>query len=204
MLSHHDLALLAGRSYSGPQSGTVALDVRYDLVPRGPELIVVMPGTHPSDPLDWLRDLSAWPRWFARIGPCHAGFGSGGAALWAALRAELARERRRIVYTGHSLGGALAQVLAAHHAADRLPPCRVVTFGAPRAPLGLNFHFGRLVRSALDAVEYRRAGDPVPGVPTWPLFAHPTRGIEIGKALPDPIANHSIALYAADLAALGR
>ncbi|HYA07756.1 MAG TPA: hypothetical protein VEF90_17855 [Xanthobacteraceae bacterium] len=202
MLSHADLAVLAGRSYSGPQSGSVALDVRYDLVPRGPELIVVVPGTHPSDPLDWLRDLSAWPYWFPGIGPCHDGFGSGGAALWARLSTELPRGKR-IVYTGHSLGGALAQVLAAYHAAEGLPPCRVVTFGAPRVPLGLNFYFGRLVRSALEAVEYRRAGDPVPSVPTWPLFAHPTRGVVIGKALPDPIANHSIALYAANLAALG-
>ena len=66
MLSHSELAVLAARSYCGPQSGHVALDVRYDLIPREGEVIVVMPGTHPADALDWLRDLRAWP---AVVGP---------------------------------------------------------------------------------------------------------------------------------------
>ena len=98
----------------------------------------------------------------------------------------------------------MAQCLAAFHALAGLPPCRVVTFGAPRVAFVSNFRFGRLVRSALEAVEYQRAGDPVPHVPTWPLFWRATRGVAIGNALADPIANHSISLYAANLAALGR
>ena len=202
MFTHHDLALLAGASYSGPQSGRVALDVRYDLIPRGDEIAVVIPGTHPTDPLDWIRDLDAWPDWFDGIGPCHAGFASGGLALWARLKAKRdLPANKRIVYTGHSLGGALAQVLAALHAKGRLTSCRLVTFGAPRVAFAANFRFGRLVRSSLDAVEYTRAGDPVPDVPMRPWFKHPTRGVTIGEALPNPIANHAIALYAADLAA---
>ena len=201
MFYHHDLALLAALSYSGPQSGRVALDVRYDLIPRGDEIAVVIPGTHPDELLDWLRDLDAWPDWFAGIGPCHSGFASGGLALWARLKAKGDLPAgKRIVYTGHSLGGALAQVLAACHAAEGRSPCRLVTFGAPRVAFGLNFRFGRLVRSALEAVEYRRAGDPVPDVPSRPLFKHPTRGVEIGEARADPIENHSIGLYADDLA----
>lgn len=218
-ISHADLAVLAGRSYSGPQSGTVALDVRYDLVPRGNELVVVVPGTHPQDPLDWIRDLRAIPRWFPGIGPCHSGFGSGGSALWQRVRLDVASETRRIVYAGHSLGGALALVLAAHHAADGLAPCRVVTFGAPRVGF-LNPYFGRLVRSALEAAEYWRAADIVPDEP-WRVmgYSHPTRPIRIGSPvpglspgdvlvdamkLPEAIAgNHSIELYASDLKALG-
>ena len=78
-----------------------------------------------------------------------------------------------------------------------------MTFGAPRVAFGGNFWFGRLVRAALEAVEYRRAGDPVPDVPAWPIYMHPTRGRPIGAALADPIANHSIQRYAADLAAAG-
>ncbi|MGD0565643.1 MAG: hypothetical protein ABSA66_21490 [Roseiarcus sp.] len=202
MLSHADLAVLAGRAYSGPQSLDVDGDARADFLPRGHELVVVCPGTHPDDPLDWIRDLDAFPRWFAKIGLLHGGFGSGGAALWAKVRRELPVDKR-IVYAGHSLGGALAQVLAACHAADGRPPCRIVTFGAPRVPFMLNPIFGRLVRQAAVAVEYQRAGDPVPDVPAKGLFFHPTKRRVIGTALPDPIANHSIARYAADLAALG-
>ena len=122
--------------------------------------------------------------------------------LWRKIRTELPANQR-VVYAGHSLGGALAQVLAAYHAAEGRPPCCVVTFGAPRVAFALNPSFGPLVRRALQAVEYQRAGDPVPEVPTAGLFFYPTRRRPIGKALPDPIANHSIDRYAADLAALG-
>jgi hypothetical protein len=78
-----------------------------------------------------------------------------------------------------------------------------VTFGAPRVAFMLNPLFGRLVRRAAEAVEYQRRGDPVPDVPTKGLFFHPTKRRPIGAASPDPIANHSIDRYAADLAALG-
>jgi hypothetical protein len=201
MLSHHDLAVLAGRAYSGRQSAVVALDVRAALLPREEELVVVMPGTHPDDALDWLRDLWAWPGPIAGLGLLHSGFGEGGAALWHRERRNL-RERGLISYVGHSLGGALAQVMAAHHALDRpMQPFRIVSFGAPRVAFMANRRFGRLVRSALEAVEYRRAGDPVPDAPPWPLFRHPSAGVRLGSPLPDPIANHSIAHYAADLAA---
>jgi Lipase (class 3) len=201
MLSHHDLAVLAGRAYSGRQSAVVALDVRAALLPREEELVVVMPGTHPDDALDWLRDLWAWPGPIAGLGLLHSGFGEGGAALWRRERRNL-RERGLISYVGHSLGGALAQVMAAHHALDRpMQPFRIVSFGAPRVAFMANRRFGRLVRSALEAVEYRRAGDLVSDAPPWPLFRHPTAGVRLGSRLADPIANHSIDRYAADLAA---
>lgn len=219
MTPHAELAEIAARSYAGPQSQIVALDVDIDYVPRGNELVVAFPGTHPANLLDWLRDLRAAPDWFEGLGPLHAGFGSGGVAAWAKVRVNVAKERRRIVYTGHSLGGAVAQVAAACHARAGFAPCRVVTFGAPRVPVALNPIFGSLVRSALEAVEYQRAGDIVPDVPMRPLYVHPTRPKQIGVPvdglsaadvaanvlkLPDAIAgNHSIARYAADLKALG-
>ncbi len=201
MLSHSELAVLAARSYCGPQSGHVALDVRYDLIPREGEVIVVMPGTHPADALDWLRDLRAWPAVVGPIGPVHSGFGKGAAALWPELERDLP-PYGLITYTGHSLGGALAQGLAAIHAQRwRDVRFRVVTFGAPRIGF-LNPWFGRLARSGLEAAEYQRTGDIVPDVPLRPLYRHPTRPTAIGASVGDFVKNHAIARYAADLAAL--
>lgn len=202
MISHAALARLAAAAYSGPQSGRVALDVRYDLIPRDGELVVVMPGTHPADPLDWLRDLRAWPRWFAGVGPAHSGFGGGGAALWRRIGPELARETRLITYAGHSLGGALAQMLAVFHAAAGLAPCRAVTFGAPRVPF-VNPWFRVLARRALAIAEYARAGDIVPDAPLRALYHHPSRPVAIGASVGNIVGDHSIARYAADLQQLG-
>jgi hypothetical protein len=221
MLTHTALADLAGRSYRGPWSGRAALDCKYDLLPRGAdELVVVMPGTHPADPLDWLRDLSAAPCWVAGVGPVHSGFGRGGAALYDRVSNATAGDPRLISLVGHSLGGALAQMLGALIAArqpERL--FRVVTFGAPRVGF-LNPWLGHLVRSGVEAVEYARAGDIVPDLPSRPPYNHPTRPRPIGEAvygtakalaLFDEIArigltipaNHSIQRYRYDLAALG-
>ena len=201
MLSHSELAVLAGRSYSGPQSGHVALDVRYDLIPREGEVVVVMPGTHPADALDWLRDLRVFPSFVPPLGPVHSGFGEGAAALWPKLERDLP-PYGLITYAGHSLGGALAQGCAAIHA-RRWPDVtfRLVTFGAPRIAF-LNPWFGWLARSGRQAVEYQRAGDIVPDVPLAPLYRHPTRPKAIGVSVGDFVQNHSIALYASDLAAL--
>ena len=202
MLSHAELALVAGRSYCGPQSGTVALDVQYDLLPRDGEIVVVMPGTNPLDPLDWICDLRAFPCWLPGIGPVHSGFGRGAAAMWPKLYAYHRNARCLVTYTGHSLGGALAQGLAALHARDLAGvPFRFVTFGAPRVGF-LNPVFGRLARSGVEAVEYQREGDIVPDVPLAPLYRHPTKPRAIGVPAGDFVNNHAIARYAADIAAL--
>lgn len=204
MLSHADLAILAGRSYSGPQSVTVALDVRADYLPRPGELIVVCPGTHPDDPLDWIRDLRALPSWIPSLGLLHSGFGKGGLTLWRDARKKLPATGL-VSYIGHSLGGALAQVLAACHAHERpQQPFRMISFGAPRVASVGNWRFAPLVRRGVQAIEYQRAGDIVPFVPPRIFDKHPTRGDRIGKAAPGIAiaANHAMTRYAADLAAL--
>jgi hypothetical protein len=128
------------------------------------------------------------------------GFSQGGVDLWALIAATIAREES-VAFTGHSLGGAMAQVLAACRNSDRRrKPCRVVTFGAPRVG---SIRFGQLVRRSTEAVEYQREGDCVPDLP-WPLYCwHPTEVRLIGRRLLDPQENHSLANYRADLTALG-
>jgi len=90
------------------------------------------------------------------------------------------------------------------HAAERAQPFRLVTFGAPRMPTAGNWAMTRLLRDALEAVEYARAGDIVPALPSRLWFRHPTAGLHIGTAIVaiDPAINHAIERYAADLAAL--
>lgn len=201
MLSHADLAELAGAVYKGPWSGTVALDVKIDFLPRGDELVVAIPGTNPESVLDWIRDARTFPAWIAGLGLVHAGFGGGAAALWPIVDTR-ARRTGRLVYVGHSLGGAVAQALAALHARARPnQPFRVVTFGAPRIAF-LNPRPGMLVRGGLEAVAYARNGDIVPDVPMRPLYWHPTRLKRIGVSTGNFIADHSVARYAADLKAL--
>jgi hypothetical protein len=203
MLAHAELARLAGLAYRGPWSGRVALDCEYDLLPRADEVVVVMPGTNPRDALDWLRDLRAWPRWFALVGVCHAGFGSGGMAVADSVLRSVKGETRLLTVIGHSLGGAMALVVGARLIAAGFR-VRVVTFGAPRVAFCLNLTLGALLRFAVELAEYRRAGDPVPRVPMAPFYRHLTRGDDLGVALPEPIANHAIGLYVADLAKKGR
>ncbi|MGO9774479.1 MAG: lipase family protein [Roseiarcus sp.] len=197
MLIHHDLALIAGQVYRGPWSGLTALDVRYDLLPRADELVVAVPGTDPTNALDIIRDARAWPSWIPGIGMMHSGFGQGGAALWAKID-PLMRRDGLITYVGHSLGAAMAEVAAAHHAIHRpAQPFRTIVFGCPGLAW-LNPYFRRLLLRGLEAVEYRNAGDPVVAVPGRVLgYLHGAAGPTLATALPDPLANHAVALYAA-------
>ena len=203
MLRHAELAEIAGRAYSGPQSAEVAFDVRIDFVRRGDELVVAFPGTHPLDPLDWIRDLRAWPWLLPGVGLVHSGFGKGALAAWRAKARDLPR-RGLISFTGHSLGGALAQVFACLFRAYYRPEAdfRTVTFGAPRIALIGNVLPARLLGSGLGLIEYARAGDAVPHVPLAPLYQHPSRPIVIGISTGEAVADHAIRRYAADLAAL--
>jgi hypothetical protein len=204
MLSHAELAEIAGRCYRKPWSGQAALDCEFDLLPRGDEeLVVAIPGTHPDDPLDWIRDLRTLPRLFPAVGVCHSGFGSGGTAVARRVLAAVRGDARLMTVIGHSLGGAMALIVGARLIAAGYR-VRIVTFGAPRVAFCLNLALRRLAWRADELAEYRRAGDPVPHVPMRPLYRHVTRGVELGAALPEPIANHAIELYEADLAAPSR
>jgi pimeloyl-ACP methyl ester carboxylesterase len=177
--------------------------VKYDLLPRGPEEVVVaLPGTNPASALDWLRDLSLLPVWTRGIGYVHCGFGLGARAAWVKMAPNLPTDRL-VTFCGHSLGGALAACLAAIHAYERpVVPFRLVTFGQPRVAF-LNPWFGHLLSRGREKAIYARRGDPVPDVPPWP-YLRGGGSTMIGTALDDqPIANHSITKYAADLKALG-
>ena len=77
--------------------------------------------------LDLMTDLAAWPVPHRTGGWVHWGFRKAWQLLQAEVGAWLASAApRRIVATGHSLGGAIATLCAADH-----PGAELVTFGCP-------------------------------------------------------------------------
>lgn len=93
-----------------------------------PMHVLVFRGTH--DLRDWLSNLNALPVDWPDGGRVHRGFVEALDQVWesvvVALK-ETASNAGSILYTGHSLGGALAILAAA-----RRPPSALYTYGAPR------------------------------------------------------------------------
>lgn len=197
MLSYSDICGLVAESYDVPATWQAGHDVRAVGSQRGDEFVVAVPGT--VNLAQWMIDFSVWPKPFPYIGTYHEGFG-----LWGLKLAELVLPALpasgRIVFTGHSLGGQLAQVLAAVYASgkSKCAPMRVITFGCPRGAFIGNLTAGGLVRSGLEAASYRNAGDPVCEVPPWPTWKHnvklTTIGAEFHSRAPS-MADHAITLY---------
>lgn len=80
---------------------------------------------------DWLRDLTAiaMP---SRIGHVHTGFYAGMEHMWSDLKPIL---KQPAIVTGHSLGAARADVLAALMKVDGSPPVERIVFGEPKPGL---------------------------------------------------------------------
>jgi hypothetical protein len=124
--------------------------------------VVAFRGT--SSGQDMLTDLMAWRiRWHPG-GRAHAGFAWALRRVWPALLQVLTHHSGRLLYTGHSLGGALATL-----AATLLPPGALYTFGSPRVG---NARFATLLRD-VDHVRTTDCADVVCDVPpAWLGYAH--------------------------------
>jgi pimeloyl-ACP methyl ester carboxylesterase len=220
MPSHASIAKAVAAAYAQAPTVFAGDNVRAVWSDLGDSLLIAVPGT--TDVAGWLRDFRWWPAYFHPLGWCHRGFGLGAKALWADVRPRLP-PARPVIYAGHSLGGAMALLLAAYHRADPsvINPCRLVTFGAPRVPLAINMAIPSLLAGLTEsagvddlgrpqrarAVAYERDGDPIPHMPPRPLFKRGMRGTPIGTRLAEiylPMENHAIQLYIGDLLASGR
>lgn len=89
--------------------------------------IVAFRGTDKDDPSDVAADADALRIPWERGGTVHQGFASALKDVRAALEQELQNVNGRIVFTGHSLGAALATLLASVR-----NPSAVYTIGSPR------------------------------------------------------------------------
>ena len=113
---------------------------------------------------DILTDAMAWRVRWAPGGKVHAGFSSALRKIWPRLVLSLGEREGRLLYTGHSLGGALATL-----AATLVPPDALYTFGSPRVG---DAAFVALL-SRFDCVRMNGCADLVCSVPPgWLGFAH--------------------------------
>jgi hypothetical protein len=136
--------------------------VRIEEVSRG-AFQVTFPGT--ASLTDWRTDAKVRRAEWACGGLVHRGFAG---AFWS-VKTEIFRalqDARRVIVTGHSLGGALATLCAdamiSQGWGDKIR--NVITFGSPRVGNG---KFAQLYNVTLGARTRRvvNAGDPVPHVP---------------------------------------
>jgi triacylglycerol lipase len=137
-------------------------------------LLIAFRGTQPNVPVDWLSDFQALHEtWGHPIGTVHKGFYEALRAVWGhplngkeILPARLlAAGRRAIWITGHSLGGALAELCAAQASfVSHVPVQGVYTFGQPRVG---DEAYARTVHDAFGVRIFRMIHDRdiVPRVP---------------------------------------
>ena len=143
-------------------------------------LLVVFRGTEPRHIADVTSDADAirfavWDK--SNLGEVHGGFFRAFFAAWGKLFGgrkvfpDMLRNAapRKIWITGHSLGGALAQICAAQTALrDAIPVHAVYTFGQPRVG---DEQFAGALHAALGARTYRLVNnqDIVPRVPFFTM-----------------------------------
>ncbi|MBF0169318.1 MAG: lipase family protein [Alphaproteobacteria bacterium] len=148
-------------------------------------------GTEPDEITDWLRDLRGFPVMANELGVrLHAGFWKAARRSWPDIQAEL-WPHREVVFTGHSMGAAIATIWAALAVRQGFRVKALVTFGSPRVGWS---GLGRLLEG-VPVFRYHRGGDMVPRHP-WPVwgYSHVDQPIRLpGSGL--PISDHAVDGY---------
>lgn len=131
-------------------------------------LIVAFRGTR--EPRDYLTDARflfkhPWPVVGHENAKVHRGFLEGYFAVSETIHARV-HGAKRIIITGHSLGGALATLCALDLVDNGLPVWNAITFGSPRVGNGAfrDYYDEHLHGETLRVVAQ---GDPVTVMPPW-------------------------------------
>lgn len=133
-------------------------------------------GTDITSLKNLIMDSRALPVWEPGIGLVHRGFLQWSGLLWDEVAAYLIADgiqADRVVFCGHSAGGAASNIMAVRAsgiltAAGQAKPW-LVTVGSPMVG---TWGFGRYVAKATQHVRVTNNNDPIPHVPIWPLFMH--------------------------------
>lgn len=133
--------------------------------------VIACRGTEPNEWNDVKADVNALTVLAETVGRVHRGFKREVDDLWPMIEKQIAaKDRRKLWFTGHSLGGAMATICAGRCFLSHIPanPERVVTFGAPR--VGTK----RYVQHVdLDITRWVNNNDVVARVPpTWMGYRH--------------------------------
>ena len=164
------LALLGAVDWAGfndPATGTQAFAA---VVPAKARALVVFRGTEPDRVSDIGVDLDASTTTWPAGGTVHAGFANAFDGVKSKIGDWLARHPGiDVVFSGHSLGAALATLSASNWVASNL-----ITFGSPRVG---NPGFAQTIKAQAVA-RYVDCCDVVPHVPPeTPWYSH------VGEAL---------------------
>jgi hypothetical protein len=90
--------------------------------------VLAFRGTDKDDPTDLADDLNAWPEPWRAGGNVHRGFAKALLEIWSEVDSALGRTTGyKLLFTGHSLGAAMATL-----AASLRTPTSLYTFGSPR------------------------------------------------------------------------
>src|SRR5690606_9989838 len=133
----------------------------------GKTLYYILKGT--DDPQDWLTNLDVWQVPFHDRATVHGGFYDLFTDVYSPWKI-MNSKANRIVVTGHSLGGAVATILAVALQME-FPHLDVAcySFGSPRVG---NKHFSKLYASTIKTgARVVLDKDPVPLLPFW-SFKH--------------------------------
>jgi triacylglycerol lipase len=168
--------------FTGPFDFFDNADTQGFVAESGDAIIVAFRGTQPNRPMDWFVDARATRgKWDHSIGEVHDGFYSALRKVWGVTLPKgevfpkrlVNRGNKTIWITGHSLGGALAELCAAQAMfVSRIPVQGVYTFGQPRVG---NKDFAAAVNDKLGSGIYRFVNDRdiVPRVPLFTMgFCH--------------------------------
>lgn len=119
-----DFARLCQESYEGGAQFVDVDDLRFGVIDRGESIAVVFRGS--ANLHNWLLDVEAFPCVTEGGHLAHHGFVSAVEKLRDVVAAKLPQDGRPVIYTGHSLGGAIAAIFAQETGSQ------AVTFGCPR------------------------------------------------------------------------
>jgi len=89
--------------------------------------VLAFRGTEADDPTDLATDATAFLTKWENGGRVHKGFADALLDTWPSIQPLLENVERTLLFTGHSLGAALATLAASKHR-----PTGVYTFGSPR------------------------------------------------------------------------
>jgi hypothetical protein len=136
------------------------------------DVVVAFRGTE-RDPRDYATDIKTWKIAWRSGGSVHAGFAAAFESVWPPLKQWISGRPGRRLFTGHSLGGALATL-----AASLSGPARLMTFGCPRVG---DAAFVRAL-AATEVTRYVDCCDMVCRVPLERFgFVHPAAAMYIDR-----------------------